>query len=104
MRAFAQQHQACGFAVDAVDGREVGAAGLALEPNQKALLNVLARRCDGHEMGLVGHQQVFVFKHNGFMLRQVRLLREAAVVVQPLTARVGLAGHDRAGVFVQHLA
>ena len=54
-RALAQQHQACGFAVDAVQWHQVVTTRQVFQLHEQTLLHIPPTRCDGHEMGLVGH-------------------------------------------------
>ena len=102
--AFAQQHQARGFAVDAVQRHQIGAIGLALELHQQALLHITARGRDGHEVRFVGHQQVLVFEHGVRLERQDRLIGHVAVVVNALAHVAALVGPGGLAVFLEHQA
>ena len=104
MQAFAQQHQACGFPVNAVQGHQVGASGQAFELHQQALLHIAPAGGDGHEMRFVGHQQVIVFKHDARLHGQDRFIDQVAVVIKALTRLAGLVGQGGLTAFLQDQA
>ena len=104
LRAFAQQHQARGFAVDAVQRAQIGQGEVRFQAHQQGLAHITPAGRDGQKVRLVGHHQVRVFKQHGGFKRDGVLVSELAPVVHPGAPRIGGLGRQGAPVFAQHPA
>jgi len=104
LRAFAEQYQAGGFAVDAVQRAQVGTAQLRLQPHQQRFAHIASARRHGQKMRLVGHDQMRVFKqHSGFKRNRI-FVGQLAPVVHPCTAHIGRIRRQWLAVFAEHTA
>ena len=72
--------------------------------HQQTLLNEAARGGDGHEVRLVGHQQMVIFKDHTGLHGQCGFVSQMAVVVQALPGLANLFGRRGLSAVVQHQA
>jgi hypothetical protein len=99
-----EQRQARGFAVDAVDRRQVLDAQTALQAHQQGLLHIASGGRDRQEVRFVSHHQPVVLKQDGFIERDHSLVRDVAVVVQKLSGANGRIDRNRLSGVIEHVA
>ena len=99
-----EHDQACGVAVNAVDGGDVVQAEFVFEAHQHGFLQVLARRHNGQEVRFVHHHQVRIVVQHNLVKWNGRFLRQVAIVVDAKAGFIRRLRGDGATAVVHHVA
>jgi len=104
LRPHAEDEDAGGLAVEAVDRRERRDAQRLAQPHQRGLAQVAAGGDRGQEVGLVDDDQVLVAVQQLQLERHARLGRRVAPVPQQVAGGAARAGGQRASPGIEHVA